>query len=84
MVLGDGGSLKVFIMIAMKLIIEELASVVFFFFFRAAPTPHGISQARGQIRAIAASLHHSHSKVGFEQRLRLIPQLTATPDPLTH
>ena len=35
----------------------------FFFFclFRAAPSAYGSSQARGQIRAITASLHHSHS-----------------------
>ena len=32
-----------------------------FFLFRAAPAAHGGSQARGQIGAAAASLHHSHS-----------------------
>ena len=31
----------------------------FFFFFKAAPQAHGSSQARGQIRALAANLHHS-------------------------
>ena len=36
------------------------------------------SQARGRIRARAASLRHSHSNVGSEPRLRLTPQLTAT------
>ena len=40
----------------------------FFFFciFRAAPAAYGGSQARGQIRAAAAGLHHSHSNAGSE------------------
>ena len=40
-----------------------------FFFsscFRAASMAYGYSQARGQIRAAAAGLHHSHSNVGYE------------------
>ena len=47
----------------------------FFFFFGlfavswAAPAAYGDSQARGQMRAVAASLHHSHSKLGSKQRL---------------
>ena len=36
---------------------------------------YGSSQARGQIRATATSLHHSHRNVGP------IPQLTAMLDP---
>ena len=32
-----------------------------FCLFRATPAAYGSSQARGRIRAIAASLHHSHS-----------------------
>ena len=39
-----------------------LLSFLFFFFFclfRAAPAAYGGSQARGQIGAVAASLHHS-------------------------
>ena len=40
---------------------------------------YGGSQARGLIRAIAASLRHS--KEGSEPRLRTTPQLTAVPDP---
>ena len=36
----------------------------FFFFFRAAPMAFGGSQARGQIRAVAAGLYHSHSNSG--------------------
>ena len=47
--------------------------------FRAAPLACGSSQARGLIRAAAASLHHSHSNMGSELCLRLTSQLTATP-----
>ena len=36
------------------------------FVFRAATGAYGGSQARGQIRGIAAGLHHSHSNVGSE------------------
>ena len=36
-----------------------------FFFFRATPTAYGGSQARGWIRVVAASLHHSHSNAGY-------------------
>ena len=46
-----------------------------FCLFRAAPMAYGSSQARGQIRAVAAGLRHSHSNTGSE------PQLMATPDP---
>ena len=35
----------------------------------------------GPIGAVAAGLHHSHSNVGSELRLRPTPQLTATLDP---
>ena len=49
--------------------------------FRAAPVAHGSSQARGQIRAAAASLYHSHSNARSELHLRPITQLMATPDP---
>ena len=59
-----------------------------FFFFPclfaiswAAPEAHGGSQARGLIKAVAASLCQSHSNVGSEPCLRPTPQLTATPDP---
>ena len=56
----------------------------FFFLFafsRAAPATHGGSQARGLVRAVAASLHLSHSRAGSEPRLQPTPQLTAKPDP---
>ena len=41
----------------------------FFSFFRAAPAAYGSSQARGQIRAAAAGLRHSHSHAESEPRL---------------
>ena len=39
------------------------------------------SQARDQIRATAAGLHHSHSNAGSQPHLQATPQLMATPDP---
>ena len=43
-----------------------LGSVLFFYiFFRAAGAAYGSSQARGQIRATAAGLHHSHNNAGL-------------------
>ena len=53
----------------------------FFIFLRATVAAHGSSQARGQIRAAAAGLPHSHSDTVSEPPLRFTPQLTATPDP---
>uniref|UniRef100_A0A8D0PR14 Uncharacterized protein n=1 Tax=Sus scrofa TaxID=9823 RepID=A0A8D0PR14_PIG len=53
----------------------------FFLHFRAAPMAHVGSQARGQIRAIAAGLPHSHTNARSVLRLQPTPQLTATPDP---
>ena len=37
--------------------------------FRATPGAYGVSQARGQIGATAAGLHHSHSFKGSEPHL---------------
>ena len=51
------------------------------FFLRAAPMTYGGSQARGQIRAVAASLHHSRSNARSEPPLQPTPQLTAMLDP---
>ena len=48
----------------------------FCYLFRAAPTAYGGSQARGQIGAVAASIHHSHSSAESEPRLRPTPHLT--------
>ena len=62
---------------------EQLFYFIYLFFllFRAAPIAYGGFQARGWIRAVAASLHYSHSNVGSKPRLQATPQLTATPDP---
>ena len=38
--------------------------------FRATPTAYGGSLARGLIGATAAGLHHNHSNIGSEPRLR--------------
>ena len=50
-----------------------------FFILRPATTPYGSSKARGQIRAMAASL--CHSNVESEPHLQPTPRLTATLDP---
>ena len=42
-------------------------------FLRAAPVAYGDSQTRGQIGAVAASLHHSHSNARSKLHLRPIP-----------
>ena len=50
--------------------------VFFFFFFAiswAAPAAYGGSQARGLIRAVAASLRHSHGNAGSELPLQPTP-----------
>ena len=49
-----------------------------FAFSRAAALACVGSQARGLIRAVAASLRKSHSNEGSEPRLQPTPQLTAT------
>ena len=38
----------------------------YFHLFKAVPTAHGGSQARGGIRAVAAGLRHSHSNSRFQ------------------
>ena len=56
--------------------------IAFFLLFMAAPAAYGSSWARGQIRAVAAGLCHSHSysNVGSELRLLPMPQLVAMPE----
>ena len=54
---------------------------IYFLLFRAAPTAHGSSQARGQIGTAAASLHHSPRNTRFELHLRPTLQLMAMPGP---
>ena len=53
----------------------------FLLLFRAAFAAYGGSQARGQIGATAAGLHHSHSNARSELHLRPTPQLMVTLDP---
>ena len=53
----------------------------FFLIFRAAHMAFGSSQARVQIRAVAAGLYHTYSNTGSEPCLPYIPQLTAMLDP---
>ena len=54
----------------------DISFYSFFFLFRAAPVAYERSQARGQIRATAASLCHSHSNGGLELCLWPTLQLT--------
>ena len=56
-----------------------LGGGVCFLLFRATPAAYATAQAKGQIGATAASLHHSHAR--SEPCLRPTPQLTAMPDP---
>ena len=65
-----------------EFVIVHFLVFFFFFIFMAAPAAYGSSQARGQIGAAAASLHHSHSNARTQPCLRPIPQLMAAmPDP---
>ena len=52
-----------------------------FLLFRATPAAYGGSQARGQIGAVAARVHHSHSNLRSQPHLPPTPQLMTTPDP---
>ena len=61
--------------------IFQYFNLFFFCLLRAAPAAYGSSQARSQIGAAAASLHHGHSNVSSEPCLRSTSQLTTTPDP---
>ena len=53
----------------------------FLLFLRAAPAAYGDSQARGQMRATAASLHHSHSNARSKPCLQPTSQLMTMLDP---
>ena len=62
---------------------EPISYFIYLYIFgllSAAPVAYGGSQPRDQIRALAASLHHSHSNTRSEPRLRPTPQLTAMPN----
>ena len=67
---------------------REICIFVSFFFFLSfvflglhPQHMEGGSQARGLTRAVATSLHNSHSNVGSEPHLLPTPQLKAAPDP---
>ena len=62
---------------------QEKSFFIFFLFFhfRAVPEAYGSSQARGQIRAAAASLPHSHSTRDLSCTRDLHHSLWATPAP---
>ena len=67
------------------LILEILLFIYLFIYlfclFKAALTAYGSSQARGQIRVVAASLRHSRSNTRSEPCLQATPQLMAMLDP---
>ena len=52
-----------------------------FWFFGAVPSAYGGFQARGQNRASATGLYHSHRNARSEPHLRPTPQFMATLDP---
>ena len=58
---------------------------IFYFFvfclFSATPTAYGGSQARGQIGAVTAGLHHSHSNTGSRAMSATYTILMAMSDP---
>ena len=63
-----------------KTSLPQTETFSFFGLFRAAPPAYGSSQARGQIGAVATSLHHSHSNAGSKLCLQHTPQLMAMLD----
>ena len=65
---------------------EHNVVLLFFLFwlFRAAPFTHGGSQARGWIRATAASLHHSHSNAASKPCLRTTTTAHSNTGSLIH
>ena len=66
--------LKPFLMRFWYSVTMKSIGVLFYFIFFKGPT-HGIwsSEARGQIRAVAAGLHHSHSNTRSEPHLQPTP-----------
>ena len=58
-----------------------MSARLIYFIWAGASTLHGDSQARGQVRAIVAGLHHSYSNTRSKLYVRPTPQLRATPDP---
>ena len=73
-------SLKICISKRIPFLFLFLFFFFFFLFFRATPSAHGGSQARGLIRAVATGLCKRHSNRGSELLLRPILQLRAMSD----
>jgi len=61
--------------------LKKFLFVCFFCFLGPHPRHMEVPRLGALIRAVAASLHHSHSNAGSKPRLQPTPQLTATPDP---
>ena len=74
--MADIPSPQFFVVVVVVVVVVVL---VFLSFYACTQTAYGGSQARGPVRAVAASLRHSNS--GSEPHLRPPPWLTATPDP---
>ena len=64
-----------------KYILCRFVCLFWFYCFLGLHPAYGNSQARGQIRAVAAGLHHSHSNTRSESRLQPTPQIMAVLDP---
>ena len=58
--------------------------IYIFCLFRAAPAAYGISQARGQIRAMGAGLRRSHNNAGSKPHLRPMLAAYGNTGSLTH
>ena len=58
-----------------------ISLLLLFALFTTVPVPCGSSWARGQIRAAAAGLHHSHGNAVSDPHLQLKMTLAAMPDP---
>ena len=58
--------------------------IYIFFLFKATPAAYGSSQARGQIRATAAGLYHSHSNSGYKTHLWPTQHAYGIGQSLTH
>ena len=68
----------------LSLLLLLLLSLFFCLLFRASLSAYGSSQARSQIRAAAAGLHHSHSNTGSEPRSVTYTTAHGNAGSLTH
>ena len=70
-----------FSLVLFQICLGIIIIIIIIWLFRTTPAAYGGSQARGQIGATAAGLHHSHNNVGSLPQLQPTPQLAATLDP---